>query len=68
MRTPEDKTLPTPSAIFAAYHVIDFELCEDVQQLRRVLATVNRRGYQVVSVTQAGDGVYTVFFRRCVIE
>ena len=66
MQTPEQTPVNRPFDFFAAYHIIDFELCETSDDLRRVLDSINRMRYQVVSVTQDGSGVYTIFFRRCV--
>lgn len=41
----------------------DFELCEGLVELREVMCSINRSGYELVSVTQCSD-LYTVFFRR----
>ena len=67
MRTPEDKTrIPAcqmPTALFLVY----FERCDDVKQLHQVMDEINRCHYQLISVTQDSNDIYTVFFRRAVV-
>lgn len=66
MRTPEDK----PKAIvvgpnfLSSWFVYDYEVCDGRRELEKVMDTINRHGYDLVSVTQDLTGVYTVFFRR----
>lgn len=67
MQTPEQARARRPYCISSVYHIIDFELCETCDELRRVLDSINRNRYQVISITQDGSGTYTVFFRRCVL-
>ena len=40
------------------YHVADGDI-----QLRRILATINNQGYELISVSQY-EHTYTIFFRR----
>lgn len=66
MRTPEDK----PKAVvigpnfLSSWFVYDYEICDGRRELEKVMNTINRHGYDLVSVTQDLTGVYTVFFRR----
>ena len=66
MRTPEDK--PKPVVIgpnfLSSWFVYDYEVCDGRRELEKVMETINRHGYDLVSVTQDLTGVYTVFFRR----
>ena len=43
--------------------IYDFEICDGFYQLKALIATINEKGYTLVSVTQQ-EHVYTVFFRR----
>jgi hypothetical protein len=52
-----------PSALF----LVDFERCDDIGQLRNVMDEINRCHYQLISVTQDSNDIYTVFFRRAVV-
>lgn len=52
---------PTPKA---AHDVYDFQLCADVEELKRTIEYINASGLNLISVTQDFNGVYTVFFRR----
>lgn len=67
MRTPEDKGHAVPGSIPGIRYIHDYERCSDLQQLRFVMENINRSQYQVISVTQDPEGVFTVFFRRCVL-
>lgn len=66
MRTPENK----PNAVvigpnfLSHWFVYDYERCDGDRELQKVMDTINRHGYDLVSVTQDLTGVYTVFFRR----
>lgn len=66
MQTPEkDKqTVVVGPNFLNSWFVYDFELCADMSELKQTIATINRRGYDLVSVTQDRHGVYTVFFKR----
>lgn len=44
--------------------VYDFEICADVEELKKTMDYINRHGYDLISVCQDGTGVYTVFFKR----
>lgn len=46
----------------------DFELCADTAELAWTLKYIDDHGYTMVSATQDASGVYTVFFRRPVLE
>lgn len=46
-----------------SWFIYNFEVCNGVEALKSAMEQINRHGYDVVSVTQAGR-VYTVFFRR----
>ena len=48
-------------------YVVDYERCSTPQQLREIVEIINRYQYQLVSVTQDPNGIYTVFFRRCLL-
>lgn len=66
MQTPENNSGVIPSVKIVSY-VVDYERCTDLQELRSIMETINRYQYDLVSVTQDSNDVYTVFFRRCVI-
>lgn len=44
--------------------VYDFQLCADVDELKRTIDYINNCFLSLISVTQDASGVYTVFFRR----
>lgn len=44
--------------------IYDFELAEDLDELQRILSSINLNGWQLVSVTQDIGMCYTVFFGR----
>lgn len=67
MRTPEQSSNSIPKQMPGVSWIADFEWCEDIEQLRRVMEEINRNQYQLVSVTQDSDDVYTVFFRRSLL-
>ena len=66
MKPEKDRSNAVFSKIPAVSYVADFERCEDIAQLQTVMGTINRNGYQLVSVTQDSKDVFTVFFRRLV--
>ena len=66
MKSEKDRSNAVFSEIPAVSYVADFERCEDIAQLQTVMETINRNGYQLVSVTQDSKDVFTVFFRRLV--
>lgn len=68
MKTPEDKSHAVPGMVPAFRYINDFEQCADLQQLRFVMEIINRNQYQLISVTQDSEDVFTVFFRRCVVD
>ena len=47
----------------ADWFVYDYEKCDTGRDLRKCINEINRRGYDLVSVTQDRTGIYTVFFR-----
>lgn len=57
----EDSTGEPPQLI------VDFERCDDIQQLHFIMDEINRCQYQLISVTQDSNDIYTVFFRRCLV-
>ena len=67
MRTPENKTQIPACQIPTALFLVDFERCDDIQQLHFVMDEINRCHYQLISVTQDSNDIYTVFFRRAVV-
>lgn len=67
MKTPEDKSHAVPAKVPAIWHVNDFQRCDDLQQLRFVMEDINRNQYQLISVTQDSEDIFTVFFRRCLL-
>ena len=67
MKTPEDKSHAVPAMVPAIRYINDFERCTDLQQLRFVMENINRNQYQLISVTQDSEDVFTVFFRRCLL-
>lgn len=67
MRTPEDSFNAIPNQAPGISWIVDFERCDDIQQLHFVVDEINRCQYQLVSVTQDSNDIYTVFFRRCLI-
>ena len=52
-----------PTALF----LVDYERCDDMTQLHNVVDEINRCSYQLISVTQDSNDIYTVFFRRDVV-
>lgn len=44
--------------------IYDFEICADVEELKKTMDYINRHGYDLISACQDGTGVYTVFFKR----
>lgn len=48
--------------------VVDFERCDDMQQLHFIMDEINRCHYQLISVDyQDSNDTYIVFFRRCLV-
>lgn len=41
----------------------DFVYCDGAAELHRIIETINREGYQLISVSQH-ENTYTVFFQR----
>lgn len=68
MVTPEEKGNAVPGAVPGFRYVNDFERCDDLLQLRFVMENINRNQYQLISVTQDSDDIFTVFFRRTVLD
>ena len=67
MRTPEDKSHAVPGAVPGFRYINDYVRCDDLQQLCSVMENINRNQYQVISVTQDSNDIFTVFFRRCLL-
>lgn len=67
MRTPEDKSHAVPGTVPGFRYINDYVRCDDLQQLCSVMENINRNQYQLISVTQDSENVFTVFFRRCVV-
>lgn len=67
MQTPEDRRNTIPQQMATIAYIADFERCDDIQQLHVVMDEINRCQYQLISVTQDSNDIYTVFFRRCVL-
>lgn len=66
MQTPEkeNQAVIMEPRYMSVWCVYDFELCEDLEELKKVIATINRNHFELISVTQDPAGVYTVFFKR----
>ena len=66
MRIPERKpeSVVIGPNFLSHWFVYDYEICDGTRELEKVMDTINRHGYDLVSVTQDLTGVYTVFFRR----
>ena len=66
MQTPERKpeSVVIGPNFLSYWFVYDYERCDGERELQKVMDTINRHGYDLVSVTQDLNGVYTVFFRR----
>lgn len=64
MQTPEKNSEAVGQIAFGGRFLYDFELCADLQELKQTLNDINRLAYELISVTQDGGGVYTVFFKR----
>ena len=67
MRTPERHANAIPRQCAGVSWVADFERCENMEDLRRVMEEINLNQYQLISVTQDTWDIYTVFFRRCLV-
>lgn len=46
------------------WFVYDFEICAEYEDLKITMDSINRHGYDLITVTQDHRGFYTVFFRR----
>lgn len=44
--------------------IYDFELAEDIDELQKIISSINHAGWQLVAVTQDVGMCYTVFFGR----
>ena len=64
MQIPERNSGTVGQISFGGRFLYDFELCADLQELKQTLGDINRLGYKLVTVTQDGSGMYTVFFKR----
>lgn len=62
----ENKPNAVPETVPGFRFVHDYERCTDLQQLRFVMENINRSQYQLISVTQDSEDIFTVFFRRMV--
>lgn len=62
-----DRQNAVPVTFSAAKWIVDFERCEDIRALHVVMDEINRCQYQLISVTQDSNDIYTVFFRRCLV-
>ena len=67
MRTPEQTSNAIPKQMPGVCWIADFERCENLEDLRRVMEEINLNQYQLISVTQDTWDIYTVFFRRCLV-
>lgn len=67
MKTPEQTSSAIPGRSAGIAWICDFERCDNIDDLRRVMETINRNQYQLISVTQDNFNTYTVFFRRCLV-
>ena len=67
MKTPEGNSHAVPGSVPGIRYVHDYERCSDLRQLRFVMENINRSQYQLISVTQDSEDVFTVFFRRTVL-
>ena len=67
MQTLEDNPRIPACQMPTALFLVDFERCDDIVQLHNVMDEINRCHYQLISVTQDSNDIYTVFFRRCVV-
>lgn len=67
MQTPEDRKNVMPIQMATIKWIVDFERCDDIQQLHFIMDEINRCQYQLISVTQDSNDIYTVFFRRCLV-
>ena len=47
--------------------VVEFDRCDDIQQLHVVMDMINRCQYQLISVAQDSNDIWTVFWRRCLV-
>lgn len=68
MRIPEDKSHAVPGVVPGFRYINDYVRCDDLQQLCSVMENINRNQYQLISVTQDSEDVFTVFFRRCLCD
>lgn len=65
MPTPEkNQTVVVGPNFLEHWFVYDFELCPTLDDLKNTMHTINRRGYDLISVTQDLAGMYKVFFNR----
>lgn len=67
MQTPENRPNAVPGRIPEVRWIHDYERCADLQQLKFVMEIIDLNQYQLISVTQDSDDIYTVFFRRCLL-
>lgn len=60
----KNQTVVVGPNFLSSWFVYDFELCPTLDDLKNTIHTINRRGYDLISVTQDLAGMYTVFFKR----
>lgn len=53
-----------PDSVHTPQFFYDFDFCYNIRSLKSAFLKINDYGYDLISVTQSFDGVYTVFFRR----
>ena len=67
MPTPKEEYRIPSCQLLTSLFLVDYERCDDMTQLRNVIDEINRGHYQLISVTQDSNDIFTVFFRRCII-
>ena len=60
----EDKRIVIGPNFLDHWWVYDFEVCTDVEDLKKTVDYINRHGYDLISACQDLSGAYTIFFRR----
>lgn len=65
MEHKENRSNAIPRQSVGVAWIADFERCEDMDQLHKIMDEINRCQYQLISVTQDSRDIWTVFFRRC---
>lgn len=63
-QTVKKESIVSGPNFLAHWFVYDYVRCDGISELEKAMHTINRHGYDLVSVTQDSKDIFTVFFRR----